>query len=53
MPGRRPEGSDPAAGQDVEKELANQEVAEPREAPVQSTEAGGEPRRRRRMKEGT
>ncbi|XP_019813551.2 leucine-rich repeat flightless-interacting protein 1 isoform X40 [Bos indicus] len=37
-----PEGSDPSAGQDVEKELANQEVAEPREAPVQSTEAGGE-----------
>ncbi|KAJ1063801.1 hypothetical protein K5549_009113 [Capra hircus] len=36
------EGSDPSAGQDVEKELANQEVAEPREAPVQSTEAGGE-----------
>ncbi|KAM9691781.1 leucine-rich repeat flightless-interacting protein 1 isoform 15-T15 [Dama dama] len=37
-----PEGSDPSAGQDVEKELANQEVAKPREAPVQSTEAGGE-----------
>ncbi|XP_061268764.1 leucine-rich repeat flightless-interacting protein 1 isoform X43 [Bos javanicus] len=37
-----PEGSDPSTGQDVEKELANQEVAEPREAPVQSTEAGGE-----------
>ncbi|XP_024845492.1 leucine-rich repeat flightless-interacting protein 1 isoform X15 [Bos taurus] len=37
-----PEGSDPSAGQDVEKELANQEVAEPREAPVQSTEAGRE-----------
>ena len=37
-----PEGSDPSAGQDVEKELANQGVAEPREAPVQSTEAGGE-----------
>ncbi|XP_069440434.1 leucine-rich repeat flightless-interacting protein 1 isoform X25 [Ovis canadensis] len=36
------EGSNPSAGQDVEKELANQEVAEPREAPVQSTEAGGE-----------
>ncbi|XP_055258316.1 leucine-rich repeat flightless-interacting protein 1-like isoform X15 [Moschus berezovskii] len=36
------EGSDPSAGQDVEKDLANQEVAEPREAPVQSTEAGGE-----------
>ncbi|XP_068821814.1 leucine-rich repeat flightless-interacting protein 1 isoform X5 [Capricornis sumatraensis] len=36
------EGSDPSAGQDVEKELANREVAEPREAPVQSTEAGGE-----------
>ncbi|XP_070224662.1 leucine-rich repeat flightless-interacting protein 1 isoform X5 [Bos mutus] len=37
-----PEGSDPSTGQDVEKELANQGVAEPREAPVQSTEAGGE-----------
>lgn len=37
-----PEASDPSAGQDVEKELANREVAEPREAPVQSTEASGE-----------
>nr|XP_020732103.1 leucine-rich repeat flightless-interacting protein 1 isoform X11 [Odocoileus virginianus texanus] len=37
-----PEGSDPSAGQDVEKELANQKLSEPREAPVQSTEAGGE-----------
>ncbi|KAB0365175.1 hypothetical protein FD754_009331 [Muntiacus muntjak] len=37
-----PEGSDPSAGQDVEEELASQEVAEPREAPAQSTEAGGE-----------
>ncbi|XP_065773207.1 leucine-rich repeat flightless-interacting protein 1 isoform X29 [Muntiacus reevesi] len=36
------EGPDPSAGQDVEEELASQEVAEPREAPAQSTEAGGE-----------
>lgn len=47
-----PEGSDPSTGQDVEKELANQEVAEPREAPVQSTEAGGENKEEEEEDEG-
>ncbi|XP_040087811.1 leucine-rich repeat flightless-interacting protein 1 isoform X24 [Oryx dammah] len=46
------EGSDPSAEQGVEKELANQEVAEPREAPVQSTEAGGENKEEEEEDEG-
>lgn len=33
--------ADPSTGQSLEKELTNQEVAEPREAPIQSTEVGG------------
>ncbi|XP_028338779.1 leucine-rich repeat flightless-interacting protein 1 isoform X33 [Physeter macrocephalus] len=37
-----PEGLDPSSGHDLEKELTNQEVAEPKEVPVQSTEGGGE-----------
>nr|XP_058907569.1 leucine-rich repeat flightless-interacting protein 1 isoform X16 [Kogia breviceps] len=36
-----PEGLDPSSGHDLEEELTNQEVAEPKEVPVQSTEAGG------------
>ncbi|XP_061044904.1 leucine-rich repeat flightless-interacting protein 1 isoform X4 [Eubalaena glacialis] len=37
-----PEGLDPSSGHDLEKELTNQEVAEPKEVPIQSTEVGGE-----------
>ncbi|XP_026973046.1 leucine-rich repeat flightless-interacting protein 1 isoform X4 [Sagmatias obliquidens] len=37
-----PEGLDPSSGHDSEKELTNQEVAEPKEVPIQSTEVGGE-----------
>ncbi|XP_059785003.1 leucine-rich repeat flightless-interacting protein 1 isoform X7 [Balaenoptera ricei] len=37
-----PEGLDPSSGHDLEKELTNQEVAEPKEVPSQSTEVGGE-----------
>ncbi|XP_059963173.1 leucine-rich repeat flightless-interacting protein 1 isoform X8 [Mesoplodon densirostris] len=36
-----PEGLDPSSGHDLEKELTNQEVAEPKEVPIQSTEVGG------------
>ncbi|XP_067596190.1 leucine-rich repeat flightless-interacting protein 1 isoform X14 [Pseudorca crassidens] len=37
-----PEGLDPSSGHDSEKELTNQEVAESKEVPIQSTEVGGE-----------
>ncbi|XP_059871839.1 leucine-rich repeat flightless-interacting protein 1 isoform X9 [Delphinus delphis] len=37
-----PEGLDPSSGHDSEKELTSQEVAEPKEVPIQSTEVGGE-----------
>ncbi|XP_014444606.1 leucine-rich repeat flightless-interacting protein 1 isoform X11 [Tupaia chinensis] len=37
-----PKGLEPSSGHGSEKELANQEVAESQEAPVQSTEAGRE-----------
>ncbi|XP_007452965.1 PREDICTED: leucine-rich repeat flightless-interacting protein 2 isoform X2 [Lipotes vexillifer] len=37
-----PEGLDPSSGHDLEKELTDQEVAEPKEVPIQSTEVGGE-----------
>lgn len=37
-----PKESDPSTGHGLENELTKQEVAEPREAPVQSTGVGGE-----------
>ncbi|XP_057600860.1 leucine-rich repeat flightless-interacting protein 1 isoform X26 [Hippopotamus amphibius kiboko] len=37
-----PEGSDPSSECDLEKELIHQEVAEPKEVPIQSIEVGGE-----------